>query len=131
MEANSFTPTTPRDGASNVRHCFKCRQVGHIARDCLALRAESAGPSITRGTVANAKQIQALEEDKPQKLKELTALDLLYSSDSEGEIHQIRVEYHSSNPEHAHVEVQGVPTEGVIDSGADITIMGGRVRWPD
>ena len=35
------------------------------------------------------------------------------------------MEYHGSSPRHAHVEVQGVPTEGVIDSGADITIMGG------
>ena len=123
-EANSFVPKS-REGAGEVRRCFKCRQVGHLAKDCRALGAESSGPSIARGRFANTKQIQAREEDAPQKLKELTALDLLYSSESDGEIHQVRVEYHGSSPRHAHIEVQGVPTEGVIDSGADITIMGG------
>ena len=123
-EANSFVPKS-REGAGEVRRCFKCCQVGHLAKDCRALGTERSGQSMARGRFANTKQIQAREEDAPPKLKELTALDLLYSSDSDGEIHQIRVEYHGSSPRHAHVEVQGVPTEGVIDSGADITIMGG------
>ena len=122
--ANSFVPRN-REGAGEVRRCFKCRQMGHLAKDCRALGTESSGPSIARGRFANTKQVQAREEDAPKKLKELTALDLLYSSDSDGEIHQIRVEYHGSSPRHARIEVQGVPTEGVIDSGADITIMGG------
>ena len=77
-EANSFVPNS-REGAGEVRRCFKCRQVGHMAIDCRALGAESSGLSIARGRFANTKQIQAWQEDAPQKLKELTALDLLYS----------------------------------------------------
>ena len=38
------------------------------------------------------------------------------------------MEYHGSSPRHAHVEVQGVPTEGVINSGADITIVASVAR---
>ena len=30
---------------------------------------------------------------------------------------------HGSNPRHAQVEVQGVPANGVIDGGVDITII--------
>ena len=51
---------------------------------------------------------------------------MLFSSDSEGEgIKQIRISDRGSKPQHAKVQVQGVPAEGVIDSGADITIIGG------
>ena len=49
-------------------------------------------------------------------------------SDSEGgSINLIRVADQGSKPHHAKVMVQGVPTYnyGVIDTGADITIMGG------
>jgi len=51
--------------------------------------------------------------------------DLLYSSDSEDEgVRQIRVADEGSRPQLAHVIVHGVPADGVIDTGADITIMG-------
>ena len=36
----------------------------------------------------------------------------------------VRVEDKGSQPQKASVSVQGMPVEGVIDSGADITIMG-------
>ena len=45
-------------------------------------------------------------------------------SDDE-EIRQIRLDYQGSKPRHARVEVQGVPAHGIVDSGADITIIGG------
>lgn len=48
------------------------------------------------------------------------------SSDSEdsGEVLMVQVEDKGSKPQRAHVNVQGVPAEGLIDSGVDITIMG-------
>ena len=54
-------------------------------------------------------------------------LDLLFSSGSEDgeEIRQVRITDQGSNPQHAKVDLQGVPAVGVIDSGADITIVGG------
>ena len=55
-----------------------------------------------------------------------SSYDLLYSSDSEeGEdVRLIRVTVEGSQSQPACVIVQGVPADGVIDRGVDITIMG-------
>ena len=37
---------------------------------------------------------------------------------------QIRVPDKGSRPQTAHVVIEGVPVEGVVDTGADITIVG-------
>ena len=60
-------------------------------------------------------------------IMDATMLDqLFYSSDSDGgEIQQVRVEDQGSSPRCALVQVQGVPVSGVIDTGADITIING------
>ena len=52
-------------------------------------------------------------------------LQYLHSdSDSASDVSSVRVEDKGNQPQKASVSVQGVPVEGVIDSGADITIMG-------
>lgn len=57
-----------------------------------------------------------------------TPYDLLFSSDSEGEaVKQVAVTDKGSRTQHARVSVQGVPASAVIDTGADITIMGGEL----
>ena len=49
-------------------------------------------------------------------------------SDSEDEsVKQIRVEDNGSHPQLARVDVHGVPADGIIDTAADITIMGGKL----
>ena len=50
---------------------------------------------------------------------------LLSDSDGTDKVRQVRVHDKGSRPHCAHVNVQGVPMSGVVDSGADITIMGG------
>ena len=45
-------------------------------------------------------------------------------SDSSDEIRQVRVQNMGSQPHCAKINVQGVPVDGVVDSGANITIMG-------
>ena len=63
--------------------------------------------------------------DQPEE--SLDPLDLLFSSDSEDEeaIRQVVVTDKGSKTQHARVSVQGVPASGLIDTGADITIIGG------
>ena len=51
---------------------------------------------------------------------------LLDDSEDEG-IHRIRLNYNGSRSRYAQVEVQGVPAQGIVDSGADITIIGGEL----
>ena len=52
-------------------------------------------------------------------------LQYLHSdSDTASDVSSVRVEDKGSQPQKASVSVEGVPVEGVIDSGADITIKG-------
>ena len=52
-------------------------------------------------------------------------LSLLDSSDSD--VNVVRVNDRGSKPQFAEVLIQGVPATGVIDTGADITIIGGEL----
>ena len=55
-------------------------------------------------------------------------LSLLYSSDSDsGGVRQIRVSDHGSKPRYANILIKGVPAAGVVDTGADITIVNGAL----
>ena len=55
-------------------------------------------------------------------------MDLLYSSEEEEtNTLLVHVKDSGSHPQRVRVEIQGVPAEGVIDSGADITIIGGEL----
>ena len=56
-------------------------------------------------------------------------LDSLYSTDSdeEQEVHLVRVDDKGSSPQCARVLIQGVPVDGIVDSGAEITIMGAEL----
>ena len=52
-------------------------------------------------------------------------LDLLFS-DSDTEVKVIRVSDEGSKSQCAHVQIQGVPAYGIIDTAADIIITGGK-----
>ena len=54
-------------------------------------------------------------------------LSLLFSDSEDESVKQIRVEDNGSHPQLARVDVHGVPADGIIDTAADITIMGGKL----
>ena len=54
-------------------------------------------------------------------------LGLLFSDSDDESVKQIRVEDNGSHPQLARVDVHGVPADGIIDTAADITIMGGKL----
>ena len=105
--------------------------MGHFARDCRAKWTESGGripgkPANTRPT--NTKQVTTHPDTRAQEIEETNLLDLLYSSsDDEGDanVRQIRISDQGSHPQCARVLIQGVPVYGIVDSGADITIIRG------
>ena len=75
---------------------------------------------------ASGRQVYSHDDGAPRLIKSVAARDVLSSSDFDGgEIQTVRVEDRGSKPCHASVQVEGVPAEGVIDTGADITIIGG------
>jgi len=56
-------------------------------------------------------------------VKSALHLVVLFSSDSNGLIGAVRVNDQGSLPQYVNVTIQGVFTSGIIDTGADITIM--------
>ena len=65
-------------------------------------------------------------QSQPEAAKE-NPVDFLFSSsdeDTDPDICQIRITDGGSQPHCAKVSIQGVPVYGIIDSGADITIIG-------
>ena len=48
-------------------------------------------------------------------------------SDSDGTVDTVRVCDKGSKAQYVNVQVQGVPTSGILDTGADITIIGGEL----
>ena len=98
-----------------ARRCFICKKPGHLMRDCRAKRSESKGSSQPAAT----RQVTTETESS-------SILELLYSSDSDdgSHVNQITVTDGGSKSQLARVDIQGVPADGVVDTGAEITIIG-------
>jgi len=92
-------------------------------------KTESKGrPAPNRLRPASTKQVQA-KGDAAVSQERVNPMEFLYSSDSEEEskVRIVRVTDRGSISQCARLQVQGVPVFGIIDSGADITIMGGEL----
>ena len=116
------------------KRCYICNSPEHLASQCNAKKGESQGKTKDTQNKKTAKRVVRGREETPQSETVSTQdvnqnpLDLLYSSDSdEGEVCTVRVSDTGSKPQCARVLVQGVPTFGIIDTAADITIMGGTL----
>ena len=108
------------------RRCYKCNGISHLARNCkVRPKVESGGrqPQQTRNKKVHFKDE---DEQKNNEHIDLSPLSfLLSSSDSEeGTVKIVRLRDGGSASRCAKVCVQGVPMYGLIDSGADITIIG-------
>ena len=109
-----------------LRKCYTCGKTGHISRDCKSKATESRGKCQSAGKGYTARQVST----KPTPMdpdREDNPMDYLHSDSEEGEVRQITVKDQGSQTKCAKVTVQGIPMYGIIDSGADITIMGGEM----
>ena len=119
---------------SGPKRCYNCNKLGHLSFNCRAPKTESNGRNREqRRNPTSAKTVMAAGSRHPQNPPQQTddPLDFLASSSSESEddsdIRLVRLEDKGSHPKCARVCIQGVPAYGIVDSGADITIIGGEL----
>ena len=106
--------------------CFLCGQVGHLAYQCRKAKSESQGKQSTRQSVST-RQVTTdhkLASDVASGRRE-NPLDYLLGDSEDESIRRVELKDKGSVPKYAPVLIQGVPTNGLVDSGADISIMGG------
>jgi len=133
----------------DVRRCYICNKLGHVAKFCetsikekeasgsLSKIEGKAKPTLQYGNKPNAaKQVSKkptsvdVKKGQSQPSSNRVSVDpvsLLYSLESDSGVDMVRVCDQGSRPQHVNIEIQGVSTSGVIDTGADITIMGGEL----
>ena len=110
-----------RGDTRGFRQCYECGSTDHLAKNCKRKKTELTGQT----TRSSAKMVNSQENP----------LNFLHS-DSDSESSDIRTVRIQSKPREVIVNVQGVPATGVIDSGANITIMGAELfkkvlQWHD
>ena len=68
-----------------------------------------------------------MREDQEPDVSKQSPLTLLLSDSEEEVVKQVHVSNGSSRSQLARVDIHGIPADGVVDTAADITIMGGKL----
>ena len=152
-QLNRQSASDPQTKSSAKRKCFHCKRPGHLLHQCPLHRRKGNG-SQPRRKDSSAKQVVTEptlqhRSDVPLSCSEVaqmpnpgetpyahkvpqedsvTPLSLFFSeSEDEGDVKRVMVTDHGSRPQLARMDIQGVPADGVVDTAADITIMGGKL----
>ena len=110
-----FSTIYPKEPIS--RRCYLCDSPDHLARQCKARKTRvEVFPTNQTCWYLRSEQNDAMITEEAEDPRQY-----LYSSDEDGQVGQIRVE--DRGGKFRAVPVQ-VPAKGVIDTGADINIIG-------
>ena len=122
---------SPKGNNSESKKCYICGKAGHLQRNCRQRnrRQDSnsqAGQPVEQGTNrSRTNMIRSRGERAESPHKEDPYMFLLSDSEEEDNtVSLVRVQDGGSKSQAAQVEVAGVPAYGIVDTGANITIMG-------
>ena len=120
-----WTCIHPRSSPQESRTCYTCGRAGHLARRCPQSKQESRGRPANPGRM---KQVSTGKSDnRKSQSRQPEPEDFLHSSSDDDATSKVQLVDKGSVAQCVQVEIHGVPAYGYIDSGADITIMGGRL----
>ena len=123
----------PRTQTANVQpsksdiRCYTCGVFGHYKSECKTKKSESTGKNKS-STLATTKTIHTTDRLIQQDVASILfpSSDSSESLESDPEICTVRVSDQGNHLRVAQVDVHGVSVSGLVDTGADITIMNGE-----
>ena len=110
---------------TNQKRCYICNSTNHLANQCRSSRTESTGKPPRNPTQPATRQVIA--ESSSAGGNAVNPLNMLLSDPEDDTVRQIRITDQGSEAQSAKVEIHGVPAHGIIDTAADITIMGDKL----
>ena len=98
--------------------CYNCNKMGHYSSECHVPKTESRGdqPKVSAKQVTTSASTSQAPKEDPRAL--------LHSDSDSEHVQMVTITDQGSKTHRARVMVQSVPAEGVIDTGAEITILG-------
>ena len=119
MSHGSSCPTSARQIVTNITSSIPGKGVS---------QADSQSGAESRDTRTRSCPGKCGVSDEVPGVPSVNPLSLLFSeSKEEGDVKQVMVKDSRSRSQLAHISIQGVPADGVVDTAADITIMGGKL----
>ena len=110
----TMTLTPPAHPGKSMRRCYNCNSPSHLAHDCKQKRRETEWK--IRSQDDRTKVNMTTSEQNPEAY--------LYPDSDSDDVRTVTIEDKGSKPRRALVNIEGVPVQGIIDTGADISIMG-------
>ena len=112
-----------------LQRCFNCSSPDHLANKCNAKKEESQGRQSAARWIVGTSEVSYPSESTPtqNENQDQDPFNFLYSSDSDEDVCTVWVSDTGSKPQCARVMIQSVPAIRIVDTAADITIMGGSL----
>ena len=121
-------PSERRPVPQEKPRCYNCDAIDHLMKDCKEPKSESKGKPAAKPSSATTKR-QGGSSTKQVTTAEISEdpLEYLLSGSDEETVKNVELKDRGSEPKCATMLLQGVQATGLIDSGSDITIMGGEL----